>query len=856
MSFLFPVSNETLENTKEIIAILPNIWAQIAFLSRDSISIRDAFTNTVKELNSFTRTPESIKQSGTNSWIQWFNRTTIFYGTSSGTIFMSKVHSLSSYKELCISKIILSTFICHDNLCLTTSNSQIYFINSKCEINYFVTLFDLPRPIRQCSFYSSSTLSCIVDDKPYFVTIDKNLVESKYLPIPQEIPITNIRTISLSLKRNLLAASNSHGDIILINVSPKRIPPILAYKEDRNKMVDFVVHMFWAMNDLLLVAIKESGKIIIWFTKAYEVTFQELQTAICFGYDHQTQRLYWSDSKNVNFISFASIISHYAVTSSQIINLFTFNNKEYELETKGVVVFADCETFFPIKLFASNKHHFAVASLDKVSIDGKVTIDIEAIGISFLDSFLVIFSIHSSELKYFMNFYQIQTDNEQLFVSQVGMSIPFLFKSTQINVFQNEMVVFYNKQICRIRLRSDPLTQNDNDEIEQLNIELVVTENETKYLSLSFQSFPLELNGISLANPNTLFLFCQNCVFTLPKGPFLAQNIEYMWSCNEGIPYTFMLSNETTMISCFTERVRVVDYPIMTDGYRLFSFKSKINELGKFEFETQNVGGFFLAHLAHSLNSEDDAFSILNQFYRTNLPSDYPFILAEAIVKAFPIEKEMIIINNINKKGVSIVAIALAVQKMPKEMRCAMLKHEEIDWQLIIPIFKGNLLYTCLMNITHKKFMQFCDTKNSIEQIKEPHEIIKRTINDHNLIRGFLFSMGLAKVDLFVQLLKDDLLSKNYSLKFCLDLMNDEKRKLADLDDAATTLKFFGCMMQGSELSLLSLATFVVINEKFKIASVIIVDESIREDIRNYVELFADSQFTPILVNSITQSKT
>lgn len=160
------------------------------------------------------------------------------------------------------------------------------------------------------------------------------------------------------------------------------------------------------------------------------------------------------------------------------------------------------------------------------------------------------------------------------------------------------------------------------------------------------------------------------------------------------------------------------------------------------------------------------------------------------------------------------------------------------------------------MNITHKKFMQFCDTKNSIEQIKEPHEIIKRTINDHNLIRGFLFSMGLAKVDLFVQLLKDDLLSKNYSLKFCLDLMNDEKRKLADLDDAATTLKFFGCMMQGSELSLLSLATFVVINEKFKIASVIIVDESIREDIRNYVELFADSQFTPILVNSITQSKT
>lgn len=875
MSLIVPFSQKKLDDTQDIIAISSNEFAPyIAFLSASSIYIRDIDHCTTPIKESFTRSAESLKNSGRNSWIQWFNKITLFYGTSSGTIYMSYVGSLNNVKELFISKVILSSFVCHNNLAVTTATSQIYFINSNCEINFYVTLFDIPRGIRHCTFHPPTTLSCIVDGEPYFISIDKDSFSKKYEPIAKRIPVSNVNFTALSLKQNLLAISKEDEEILLINISPKKCPPIVAYKKEQDTEKDFVVCMFWTMNESCLIVIKESGKIIIWSYSTYEIKIEnEISSAICFDFEQRTHRLYWSNMKEIQFVTFSAILDHYAMNSDQLIDLFKKDsNNNYE------VIFSDPENIFPLIFLAASENHFAVGSLKKFSIDGKKTIEMEIVGLTFFNGLLAVFEIDPQIMKYYLNFYEIKSDknsitdakettnNESNFDVNLIKKVTFPFFPRQISIFQNEMVVLGNSKFCKIKITDEKVDRNTNDNDddedddddgancnvlgESYNNELVYESGLTRYFSLVTEGFCCQLLSCFITKKDCLALLLEsNDVLIAPDGPYFCKNVDSAWSFNEGeLPLVFMHTGQSTIISCFMEKVRVESFPIFTDGYRMFNLKAKMVGLGKLEFESRCFGHFFLAHLAGQIseeNSEDDPFSVLNNFYQKRFPSEYPKILADAIIRAFPIEKEMALMSRIKKKNILTVAIALALSKMQPEMKDAMLKNCDINWSPIIPIVKGKLQYLTFSKIPFEKFITFCEDDKYTQKVKEPLEIVKKAISENCLLRGFLFATKL-NID-FCQKLKENNKIDEMKIEDCISLMENELKDCQSMENHVKILRFFGSSMQAGGFCLISLATFIVLKDQIKIESVCIVDDSIIEKVKQYIVAFKDSNYKPIL---------
>lgn len=928
MTLIVPFSKEKLDDTQEIIAITSNEFAPyIAFLSPSSIYIRDLEQYSIPVIDSFTRSPESIQNSGRNCWVQWFNKTIIFYGTSAGTIFLSRVGSLDNVKELFIEKVILSSFVCHNNLAVTTATSQIYFINSNCEINFYVTLFDIPKGIRHCTFHSPSTLSCIVDGEPYFISIDKDSFSKKYEPIPKRIPISNANLTALSLKHSLLAVSKDDGEIILINVSPKKSQPIIAYKNELGTEKDFVAHMFWTMNENCLIAIKESGKIIIWCFSTYEVKIEnEIQTAYCFCFEQRTHRLYWSNMKEIHFLAFSAILDHYAMSSHQLVDLFKKKSEDEPINTenscnKNEVVFSDPENVFPLIFLAASDGHFAVASLKKFSIDGKKTIEMETVGLTFFNGLLAVFEIDSNLMKYYLNFFEIQNEpqnqenkdeikgeikdeikgenkgqingeikDEQKAESKVDSNdacddplevkligkVNFPFFPRQISIFQNEMVVLGNSKYCKVIITDDKFDpsagsgadenkddkNDENDDNSGSNIlggiynkSIYFKDGAMKYVSLYTEGFCCQILSAFVAKKNSLALLLEsNDVFLPPGGPYICKSVDCAWSFNEGeLPIIFMHSGSSTIISCFLEKVRVESFPVFTDGYRMFNLRAKMAGLGDLEFESRNFGHFFLAHLAGqtSSESENDAFSVLNGYYQKKFPNEYPKILAEAIIKAFPIEKEMELMKRIKKKNVLTVAIVFALSKMPVDMRVAMFKNCDVDWSAVIPLLKGNLQYLAFSSIPFEKFVTFVENDKCIQKVKEPIEILNTAIKENSLLRGFLlasklnmnFSEKLNEVDRFGEMNLDE----------CIKLVEKEKKNIESFDKNDKILRFFGSSMQAGGFCLLSLATFAILNDQMKIQSIYIIDESIIEKVKEYIENFPDSQYKHIFENALNE---
>ncbi|KAK8834440.1 hypothetical protein M9Y10_031472 [Tritrichomonas musculus] len=133
---------------------------------------------------------------------------------------------------------------------------------------------------------------------------------------------------------------------------------------------------------------------------------------------------------------------------------------------------------------------------------------------------------------------------------------------------------------------------------------------------------------------------------------------------------------------------------------------------------SRNYGHFFLAHLVGQITSENevDDFRILNEYYMKRFPSEYPKILAEAIIKAFPIEKENVLMKRIKKKNILTVAIAFALSRMPNETRVAMFKTCDVEWSAVIPLLKGNLQHLCFTSIPFEKFVIFADDDKSLKK--------------------------------------------------------------------------------------------------------------------------------------------
>ena len=105
------------------------------------------------------------------------------------------------------------------------------------------------------------------------------------------------------------------------------------------------------------------------------------------------------------------------------------------------------------------------------------------------------------------------------------------------------------------------------------------------------------------------------------------------------------------------------------------------------------------------------------------------------------------------------------------------------------------------------------------------------------------FSEKLNEVDRFGEMNLDE----------CIKLVEKEKKNIESFDKNVKILRFFGSSMQAGGFCLLSLATFAILNDQMKIQSIYIIDESIIEKVKEYIENLPDSQYKQIFENALNE---
>ena len=236
-------------------------------------------------------------------------------------------------------------------------------------------------------------------------------------------------------------------------------------------------------------------------------------------------------------------------------------------------------------------------------------------------------------------------------------------------------------------------------------------------------------------------------------------------------------------------------------------------------------------------------------------PSEYPKILAEAIIKAFPIEKENVLMKRIKKKNILTVAIAFALSRMPNETRVAMFKTCDVEWSAVIPLLKGNLQRLCFTSIPFEKFVFFADDDKSPQKVKEPLEVINFALKEGFLLRAFLFA---AKIGLdFCQILGDDQQSRKYGdmkLEESISLVERQKSDCEPAEKSAQILRFFGSTLQAGGFCCLSLATFLVLDDAVKIQSIFIIDEKMVGEVERFVSANKEAPYREALESALKEA--
>ena len=391
MDGVIPFEDFEIEKNTTAIVFAPNPSIPIlACLTYDSVSIRDSLSYSLKQIMEIKRTKESLHEFGPNSWIQWFNQENIAFGTSSGIIFTVKIKNAlepSKIQEANISRIISSTFVGFNHVGLCTTKSEIFFISTDGSVKYYMKISDDPTIIQCASFSPPSTLSCIIDGKPSFLSLDFASFQKNFKPLIKQIPLNNVRLVSYSPRKNLLCVENEDSSVILINCSTKKIAPFEVCKPAQNNPIVF---MEWVINRNYLILINEEGQIITYYdnNSTYKVTNLNAKKGFSFCYEPFTNRLIYKDQESIRFVGFVQVKSHFIFSSHQVFDA-VFSK----------TIFNSTGTFYPITNISHNSDLgiTAIATPNKFLIiykDGKTSIikEIQIQNICVLDEFVAVFS--------------------------------------------------------------------------------------------------------------------------------------------------------------------------------------------------------------------------------------------------------------------------------------------------------------------------------------------------------------------------------------------------------------------------------------------------------------------------------
>ena len=697
MSFSIPFEHYEIETQEKIFSIKSAQKSTlIAFLSQETIFIRDSSKFGCPIVSQFTRSEESQHEFGPNYWVQWIDKSIISWGTCSGAAFFSKLDENNQFQEPLVVNLemaITTTFSAYGYLAICQNNSIVQFISqdgkkiSTLNFDKGISRFKSVRFIHPCYF------SAVLAGSPVVAFLKKASIEEKTPFLFCFEKETNAIMSAYNPKRSYIAVQmDDHSvDAYVAGVADSQHSLILP-KSDYE-----VVKMEWISNNALFI-IYSNGKCMMYDAdcgNTYFVDVPQLNGAIDIEFDPFHQQIFYSNMEKTGAVLLTQLSKNIIFTPISVYNILS-----------GQIV-ASIKTnlpkeIFPIRLATYFQNTYALANTNGFVIvsNGSVFdfVQIQVKNIAVIDGFLFVFHQKDQEV-FYVTVYSINDSKE---------ITKFEIQNIPINVSSFDKTIIASSSTKYTIIMIKELLPDDESEIklnEQYSIKMETFTSTQKLLNVTF------------AGNDSIVLHNQDgtCV-QMPESRLCSRTARNIFSSDfHGICVIHQYSD--TILVFRDKYFSFENTALLIDDFNLY-YGLKQQALGKISLSSK----MYVPYLFTQLSSDTSVYDYFYQFFKNS----------EKIVPIFTQGLKLSFVSgNLNEVAAlyrtmddsTLASVAInAVKCVKMKDKNVLLLLKEIPWERIIPKLNSKDIAFILMVVDPSKLIEWIKT---LGPLPNPDQIIQ-----------------------------------------------------------------------------------------------------------------------------------
>ncbi|EAY11559.1 hypothetical protein TVAG_006340 [Trichomonas vaginalis G3] len=365
----------------------------IAMISSDTVYIVDCSDRNLKKHFTVVRDKQSLELYGNNEFIEWIDPKTLAVGSSTNIFFIIKKESGFQFDmtNIPIKTAILDTFACYGYLGIVHPSGNVEFYDKNAaKINDF----KMPRTNGRLScinFQRPSTLSGIFNGAPFFIFLEKKIIEENDEYIYYYLNETDALLSSYNPYYSSVAYSTPDNTVYCCGINSNFQKRFLV----ADKGFDNVIHLEWIKCGKVLLVFYESGIVISYsidIGRFHKIETEIMRNSVSISVDSLDNIIFYSDYSKVQTVYIAEHQNSILMSSYGFADYF---NEEKRLTLENLEA---PEWLYPLKLvikkdilntyLIANENGIAIVENDKVVASKQLTV----INAAFVLDFVFVFS--------------------------------------------------------------------------------------------------------------------------------------------------------------------------------------------------------------------------------------------------------------------------------------------------------------------------------------------------------------------------------------------------------------------------------------------------------------------------------
>ena len=800
---MFPVFSARVGEVGGAVAVLRGPNGHFCVLTKCGVVVRDLFNLSARVVSIFLRDEESIRKYGYNHWMVAVSGRFVAFGTCSGVCFVGSVGedgkvSVSGVVE--VGCAVTGVFRCHGAVGVCTSDSRIVIINEKGEVAVEHRLPFDGMGMRVPRMYGSGMVAGVVKNQPCLMRVPVAAVERQKKLKPMFFNTPDAVMVAFCQRKEVLAVATVDGSVMCIKGQP-----VYVIKRGAKEAVSEVTFMEWIGNDSLLCIVKRNGRVYLhdYSTKTTSSTsVPELCGAQSLYFDESIRCLMFTDGSGLWRLEFATFANEFAFTCARV---FHYATKRFCCVCDG--------SMFPYQNVIKSQKGWVLQSNDCVAVgcDGKwIVKKIHTEHVAAVDDFVFLFVNQGGENHVIAMDWQF----EELGKRQLAHSVH--------SVTQNGNVVVAS---CHTRLTCIVV---GSDSTELHPEEIVPGKLYVKFIEIAS---PHQIRtALCFGDIGPVVFGWDDTVTGLRNGKLSEHGVARVtWSSKK--PEVLVLQKAQHIIVIYKQLVyRFPDIVcLFTDGCEAFRLKQEVT-FGTLEFDATSFAAFLI--LSQNLGNYDELVALYKD-------RDIKQILASCIrLTSYKdqIENLMKLVNRIietySPQEVAAI-IELVIEEIDECERVVFLG-VPLLWSYFFGYLKDATKVFFFLFASPRLFDTMREEEFAVQYFAS-HDILVAFVDACLKIGRIVRAWRLATdygIDITLPM-KRMCGNSLQDLDKCIPLIEKEVNRWNVWDDFAP--RSMATFFSNSEVRIISLATFIILQEGPKLEAVLMVDEEMKKVAQKFV---------------------